>query len=83
MVSCPQCHVDGARIVHCTNGTIVYECPLCNYFFLVKQIGQEALTDGRIFRGAVPEAERVFDAGVINAEGDDDAMLADMDAVDE
>jgi hypothetical protein len=36
MVSCPQCHVDGARIVHCTNGTIVYECPLCNYFFLVK-----------------------------------------------
>lgn len=29
------------------------------------------------------EPERVFRAGVVNAEGDDDAVLADMDAVDE
>ena len=47
------------------------------------QIGEEALTDGRILRRAVPEAECVFATRVIDAECHDDAVVADVDAVDQ
>ena len=47
------------------------------------QIGEEALTHRRILRRAVPEAERVFAPVVVDAERDDDAVLADVDAVDQ
>ena len=47
------------------------------------QIGQEALTQGGILRGAIPEAERVFGAGGVDAERDHDAVLADVKAVDQ
>ena len=44
---------------------------------------QEALTDSRIFRRPVPHAERVFPARVIDAEGGNDTVLADVDAIDQ
>ena len=47
------------------------------------QIRQKALTHGRILRRPVPEAERVFSSGVIDAEGHDDAVLTDVDPVDQ
>ena len=47
------------------------------------QIGEEALTDGRILRRAIPEAECVFAARGIDAERHDDAVLANVDTVDQ
>jgi hypothetical protein len=47
------------------------------------EIGQETLTDRRILCAVVPEAERVFAARVIDAERHHDAVLTDVDAVDE
>ncbi len=47
------------------------------------QIGQEALTDGRILRRSLPEPEGVLAAGVIDAERHHNAVLADMDAANE
>jgi len=47
------------------------------------EIRQEALTHGRILGRPVPTAERVFSPGVIDAERDDEAVLADVDPVDQ
>ena len=47
------------------------------------QIGEQALTHRRVLRRAFPEAERVFPPGGVDAERDDDAVLADVDAVDQ
>jgi hypothetical protein len=47
------------------------------------QIGEEALTHRRILRRAVPEAQRVVAAGVVNAERDHDTAVADVDAIDQ
>ena len=47
------------------------------------QIGQEALTQRGILRGAVPEPECVFRASGVDAQRHDDAMLADVEAVDQ
>src|SRR5438045_2214726 len=47
------------------------------------EIGQQTLTDGSILGGAVPEAERMFGAGGVDAERDHDAVVADVDAVDQ
>jgi hypothetical protein len=47
------------------------------------EICQEALTHGRILGRAVPDAEGVFALGVIDAQRHDDAVLADVDAIDQ
>ena len=47
------------------------------------QIGQQALTHGGILRRAIPQAERVFLPVGGDAERHDEAVLADVDAVDE
>jgi hypothetical protein len=47
------------------------------------QVGEAALTHRRILRRAIPQAERLFAARVINAEGDHDTVLANLDAIDQ
>jgi len=42
------------------------------------QVGEGALTHCRILRRAIPEAERVFAPGGVDAERHDDAVLADV-----
>lgn len=47
------------------------------------QIRQQALTHGRVLGGALPEAKCVLLTIGCDAEGDDEAMLADVDAVEQ
>ena len=47
------------------------------------EVGQQALTDRRVLGGAFPQAQRVFAACLIDAQGDDDAVPADLDPVDQ
>ena len=44
---------------------------------------QQTLTDRRVLGGAFPQAQRVFAACLIDAQGDDDAVPADLDPVDQ
>ena len=47
------------------------------------QVGQQALTHGRVFGRALPEAQGVFCPRGIDAKGDDDTVPADVHAVDQ
>ena len=47
------------------------------------KIREEALADRRILRRPIPEAERVFGARGVDAQCDHDAVLADVEAVDQ
>ena len=46
------------------------------------EIGQEALTHGGVFRGPIPEVECVFCARMIDPKRNDEAVLADVHAVE-
>ena len=47
------------------------------------RFAEQALTHGAVFRRAVPEAQRVFLPVAVDAQGHDEAVLADVHAVDQ